>query len=64
LAFLGISDKDSVAAVRKCEERFGDQWVDEWLRRRGLSLGDTLGEDEKSDPEREEERRAFVECGF
>ena len=38
LAFVGVSDKESVAQVKKCQEQYGDEWVDEWLRRRGLSL--------------------------
>jgi type IV secretion system protein VirB4 len=36
LALLGVSDKDSVLEVKKCEQRFGDGWVEEWLRRRGV----------------------------
>ena len=28
LAFLGVSDKESVAEVKRCEETFGDEWVD------------------------------------
>jgi type IV secretion system protein VirB4 len=36
LALLGVSDKDSVLEVKKCEQRFGDGWVGEWLRRRGV----------------------------
>jgi type IV secretion/conjugal transfer VirB4 family ATPase len=42
LALIGVSDKDGVAEVRKCEEHFGAGWVDEWLRRRGLSLDQYL----------------------
>jgi type IV secretion system protein VirB4 len=38
LAFVGVSDKDTVLEVKKCEARFGSRWVEEWLRRRGLSL--------------------------
>jgi len=33
-----VSDKDSVLEVKKCEERFGGRWVEEWLRRRGVRL--------------------------
>jgi type IV secretion system protein VirB4 len=43
LAFVGVSDKDTVAEVKKCEERFGDQWVNEWLARRGLKLDEQEG---------------------
>ncbi len=38
LAFVGASDKDSVAAIRHLETRFGDRWVQEWLSSRGLKL--------------------------
>lgn len=38
LALMGVSDKGSVLEVKKCEERFGERWVEEWLRRRGLKL--------------------------
>lgn len=38
LAFVGASDKDSVAAIKALEAKFGDQWVDEWLAGRGLNL--------------------------
>src|SRR5271165_3773701 len=44
LSFVGVSDKDSVLEVRKCEERFGSGWADEWLRRRGMSLSQYIGE--------------------
>jgi len=37
-----VSDKDSVLEVKKCEERFGERWVEEWLRRRGLRLDQYL----------------------
>jgi hypothetical protein len=43
LSFVGVSDKDSVAEVKKCEARFGTGWKDEWLRRRGLSLSQYVG---------------------
>jgi len=44
LAFVGVSDKESVAQVKRCQERFGKQWVYEWLRRRGLTLSEYIGE--------------------
>ena len=53
LAFLGVSDKDSVAAVRKCCEEFGTAWVSEWLGRRGLNLSEYV----------EAERREFADAG-
>jgi type IV secretion/conjugal transfer VirB4 family ATPase len=44
LAFVGVSDKESVAQVKRCQERFGKQWVNEWLRHRGLTLSEYIGE--------------------
>ena len=32
LSFVGVSDKESVAQVKRCQEEFGDEWVDQWLR--------------------------------
>jgi type IV secretion system protein TrbE len=56
LSFVGVSDKDSVAEVKRCEARFGTGWKDEWLRRRGLSLSQYVGEaDEKEAVEEEKE---------
>lgn len=43
LAFVGVSDKDTVAEVKKCEERCGDQWINEWLARRRLKLDEQEG---------------------
>jgi len=40
LAFVGASDKDSIAAIKKLEAKFGHGWVDEWLANRGLRLTD------------------------
>ncbi len=40
LAFVGASDKDSVAAIKTLERKFGAAWVDEWLAGRGLRIND------------------------
>jgi type IV secretion system protein VirB4 len=40
LAFVGNSDKPSIAAIKALEARHGDGWVDEWLRSKGLRLED------------------------
>jgi type IV secretion/conjugal transfer VirB4 family ATPase len=40
LAILGRTDKDSVAAVQALEARFGDNWLDEWLRTRNVNLAE------------------------
>lgn len=42
LAFVGSSDKDSVAAIKKLKSTHGHEWVDEWLARKGLSIEDYL----------------------
>lgn len=38
LAFVGATDPDSIAAVRELCETYGDEWIDEWLRTKGLNL--------------------------
>jgi len=34
LAFVGNSDKESIAEIKAIEERCGDQWIDVWLERK------------------------------
>jgi type IV secretion system protein TrbE len=36
LAFVGVSDKDSVSRVRQYETEFGDEWVNKWLTLKGI----------------------------
>ncbi|STX59152.1 Conjugal transfer protein trbE [Legionella geestiana] len=38
LAFVGHTDKDSLAIIQALEARHGRDWVHEWLRTLGLSL--------------------------
>lgn len=38
LAFVGASDKDSIATIKTLEAKHGDTWVYEWLAGRGLNL--------------------------
>lgn len=40
LAFVAVSDKESVAAIKGLEAKFGDAWVHEWLASRNLKLSD------------------------
>jgi type IV secretion system protein VirB4 len=40
MAFVGASDKDSVAAIRSLESKHGAGWVNEWLTTRGINLAD------------------------
>ncbi|MDF7677059.1 VirB4 family type IV secretion/conjugal transfer ATPase [Neisseriaceae bacterium ESL0693] len=42
LAFVGASDKESVAIIKSLEAKFGNTWVHEWLADRGLNLNDYL----------------------
>jgi type IV secretion system protein VirB4 len=58
LAFVGVSEKEAVAEVKKCEARFGAGWVDEWLRRRGLSLSEYVGAADAEESEEEKELAA------
>jgi type IV secretion system protein VirB4 len=37
-AFVGASDKDSIAAIKTLEAKHGGTWVHEWLAGRGLNL--------------------------
>jgi type IV secretion system protein TrbE len=39
LAFVGATDKDSIAAIKMLEKKYGDRWINEWLAGRGLKLG-------------------------
>jgi type IV secretion system protein VirB4 len=36
LAFVGASDKESIATIRDLTARYGDGWVDQWLASKGL----------------------------
>jgi type IV secretion system protein VirB4 len=40
LAFVGATDKESIATIQRLEAKFGDDWVHEWLTSRGLTLND------------------------
>nr|WP_317623865.1 VirB4 family type IV secretion/conjugal transfer ATPase [Acidovorax sp. SUPP3334]BDH38425.1 VirB4 family type IV secretion/conjugal transfer ATPase [Acidovorax sp. SUPP3334] len=40
LAFVGASDKESLAAIKGLETKFGDAWIHEWLAGRNLKLSD------------------------
>jgi type IV secretion system protein TrbE len=37
LAFVGTSDKESIAAIKHLEAKFGNRWVEEWLASRGVT---------------------------
>ena len=43
LSFVGATDKESLASIRTLEDKYGEGWVDEWLKGRGLELCDYLG---------------------
>jgi len=42
LAFVGASDKDSVAAIKKLQAQWGNDWVKHWLSARELRLEDYI----------------------
>ena len=40
MSFVGVSDRESVQHIMQLEKQYGEQWIDQWLRERGLSLND------------------------
>lgn len=42
LAFVGATDKESIAVIKNLKEKHGDHWPDEWLRNKGLNINDYL----------------------
>lgn len=40
LAFVGNTDKESIAKIKFLETKHGEEWVHEWLRIKGLNLND------------------------
>lgn len=42
MSFVGATDKESVAAIKHLEEKYGDGWVEQWLKSRGLNLSQYL----------------------
>jgi len=38
LAFVGSSDKESIATIKHLIAKFGDGWIKEWLEIKGLTL--------------------------
>lgn len=40
LAFVGSTDKESVATIKTLQSKFGGDWVFEWVRNKGLNLDD------------------------
>ncbi len=38
LAFIGATDKESIATIQQLEAKHGPRWVDQWLASRGLTL--------------------------
>jgi type IV secretion system protein VirB4 len=43
LAFVGVSDKESIATIRNLEAKLGHKWVAAWLSSRGINLSDYVG---------------------
>jgi len=42
LAFVGASDKESVATIKNLVAKHGEQWPDEWLALKGLNIHDYM----------------------
>ena len=42
LAFIGATDKESIATIQQLEVKHGPRWVDQWLASRGLKLNTYL----------------------
>ncbi|MCP5273245.1 MAG: VirB4 family type IV secretion/conjugal transfer ATPase [Burkholderiales bacterium] len=40
LAFVGSTDKESIATIRNLCAKYGDGWVNQWLAMKGLKLSD------------------------
>jgi type IV secretion system protein VirB4 len=40
LAFVGNTDKESIAIIKRLESQYGEHWVDQWLQSKGLRLAD------------------------
>ncbi len=42
LSFAGVSGKETVAVIKQLEAKYGEGWVDEWLKSRGITLNTYL----------------------
>ena len=42
LSFIGVSDKEGIAAVRACHEKYGDEWPIYWLEQNNIDYLNTL----------------------
>ena len=40
LAIVGATDLESIAAIKELERKFGEDWIYEWLKGKGLRLSD------------------------
>jgi len=40
LAFVGSTDKESIATIKTLHQKYGEDWVHEWLAMKGLTLSD------------------------
>jgi type IV secretion system protein TrbE len=40
LAFVGSTDKESIATIKNLTDKYGDKWVSEWLVIKGITLSD------------------------
>ena len=42
MAFVGASDKESIATIKQLEAKYGDGWMAEWLAMRNIDLSNYL----------------------
>ncbi|HEK2843862.1 TPA: VirB4 family type IV secretion/conjugal transfer ATPase [Proteus mirabilis] len=42
LAFVGASDKESIASIKQLQNKYGHEWVNEWLNNRGIDINNYL----------------------
>ena len=42
LSFVAASDKDSISEIKRLEREFGNGWINEWLKKKGLTLGNYI----------------------
>lgn len=38
LSFVAVSDKETVSEIKRLEKEFGNKWINEWLKKKGLIL--------------------------
>ena len=42
LAFVAASDKESISEIKRLEREFDNEWINEWLKKKGVTLEDYI----------------------